>query len=69
MIWHSETGLVLLGIGGISGNELLFFVLPSLVSFVLFAWLAVAVIKAVKSIADSLASRSRSLAEIASRRD
>jgi hypothetical protein len=58
-----------LGIGGISGNELLFFVLPLLVIFAFVARLGGSVIKAVRGIADSLASISRSLAKIASRPD
>jgi hypothetical protein len=64
-----HTGTLLLGIGGISGNELLLFLLPLLLAVVFAAWLALSIAKAVTSISDSLSNISRSLNKIASRGD
>jgi hypothetical protein len=69
MIRVDQIGTLLLGIGGISGNELLFFVLPLLLAVVFAVWLALSIVKATTSISDSLANISRSLAKIASRGD
>jgi hypothetical protein len=55
--------------GGISGNELLLFLLPLLLAVVFAAWLALSIAKAVTSISDSLSNISRSLNKIASRGD
>ena|SRR5580658_6098676 len=67
MVRIDHIGTLLLGIGGISGNELLFFVLPLLLAMVFVAWLVLSIVKAITSISESLANISRSLAKIASR--
>ena len=60
---------LLLGIGGVSGQELLFFVLPLLLAVVFAVRLALSIVKAITNISDSLANISHSLAKIASRGD
>jgi hypothetical protein len=69
MVPIDHIGAVLLGIGGISGNELLFFVLPLLLAVVFAVRLTLSIVKALTGISDSLANISRSLAKIASRGD
>jgi hypothetical protein len=69
MVRIDHIGTLLLGIGGISGNELLFFVLPLLLAAVFAAWLAFSIVKAISGISESPANISRSLAKISSRGD
>jgi hypothetical protein len=62
-----QAGLLLLGVGGVSGNELLIVFLPFLLAAGFLGWVLLTMVNGFRSVTESLAGISRSLEKMASR--
>ena len=69
MTSFAYAAMLLLGIGGISGDELLVVFLPFLVALGFLGWVLLTMVRSFQRAAESLASISRSLEKLAARAD